>query len=71
MVTASRPFNRSSSRQISLVSTDQASQKLKVPGRTLRRWTQQRGLGVMVAGRRVLTQDDLRLLELLSDGAIS
>jgi len=37
----------------------------------VRRWVQQRGLGMMVAGRRVLTKDDLRLLELLRDGALS
>jgi hypothetical protein len=71
MVAASRPFHRSSSRQALLVGTDHASRQLKVPGRTVRRWVQQRGLGMMVAGRRVLTKDDLRLLELLRDGALS
>jgi hypothetical protein len=72
MVSASksRPFKRSSSRQPSLTSTFEASQTLKIPGRTLRRWTQQRGLGLMVAGRRLLMPEDLRLLELLRDGSI-
>jgi hypothetical protein len=70
MVTATRPFKRSSSRQPSLVGTDQASRTLKVPGRTVRRWVQQRGLGLLVAGRRVLTPEDLRLLQLLRDRAI-
>jgi hypothetical protein len=71
MVAATRPFHRSSSQQVSLVGTDHASRQLRVPTRTVRRWVQQRGLGMLVAGRRVLTQADLRLLELLRDGAVS
>lgn len=59
---------RSRSRQAALLSTDQASRRLRVPGRTVRRWVQQRRLGVMVAGRRVLSPDDVRQLQLHRDG---
>lgn len=71
MVAATRPFHRTSTSQAQLMGTDYAARHLKMPGRTVRRWVQQRGLGVMVAGRRVLTKDDLRLLQLLRDGALS
>lgn len=71
MVTATRPTpSRSSTYQPALVGTDQASRQLRVPGRTVRRWVQQRRLGMMVAGRTVLTPEDLRMLQMLRDGAI-
>lgn len=70
MIAAARPFSRSRRSQLPLVSTHQASQTLRVPGRTVRRWVQQRGLGMMVAGRRVLTSDDVQLLKMMRDGAI-
>jgi hypothetical protein len=71
MIATARPFTRSRRSHMPLVSTAAASQTLRVPGRTVRRWVQQRGLGMMVAGRRVLTADDVRLLKMMRDGAIS
>jgi len=71
MVAATRPIRRTTRNQDPLMSTGHACRQLKVPGRTLRRWVQQRGLGTMVGGRTVLTRGDLQLLRLLRDGDIS
>lgn len=70
MVAAVRPFARPSRKIDPLIGTHQASKQIRVPSRTVRRWVQQRGLGMMVAGRRLLAQDDLKLLRLLRDGVI-
>ena len=69
MVSAIHNRPRAQVTHFDLVGTDQASQRLRVPCRTLRRWVKNSNLGIMVAGRRVLTQADMRLLELMRDGA--
>lgn len=70
MVSRARPFVRTSARQPALIGTDQAAMQLDVPGRTVRRWVQQRNLGTMVAGRRVLSSADVQLLQQVRDGVI-
>jgi excisionase family DNA binding protein len=70
MVTATQPSTRSITSLPSLVGTYQASRQLRVPSRTVRRWVQQRRLGMVVAGRTVLSPEDLRMLQLLRDGGI-
>jgi DNA-binding transcriptional MerR regulator len=69
MVAAVRPIARTPKRD-PLITTQVASRKLNVPSRTLRRWTAERGIGMLVAGRRLLAQDDLKVLKLLRDGVI-
>jgi hypothetical protein len=49
--------------------TVQASTALEVPGRTIRRWVKDKGLGQMVAGRRLLSPSDVRALRTLRDHA--
>lgn len=69
MVTATAPSPSSSSLP-SLVGTHQAARQLRIPSRTLRRWVQQRRLGMLVAGRTVLTPEDMRMLRMLRDGSL-
>jgi hypothetical protein len=61
---ASRPTRRPQ-----LIGTVQASTALEVPGRTIRRWVKDQGLGQMVAGRRLLSPADVRALRTLRDHA--
>jgi len=57
------------SRRPQLMSTVQASTTLQVPGRTIRRWVKDHGLGQIVAGRRLLSPSDVRALQTLRDHA--
>lgn len=59
---------RSTSKQ-QLIGTVQASTALEVPGRTIRRWVKDQGLGQIVAGRRLLSPADVRALRTLRDHA--
>jgi hypothetical protein len=52
-----------------LISTTQASAALEVPGRTIRRWVKDHGLGQMVAGRRLLSPSDVQQLRVMQDQA--
>ena len=58
-----------SARRPQLMGTVQASTTLEVPGRTIRRWVKDKGLGQMVAGRRLLSPSDVRALRTLRDHA--
>jgi excisionase family DNA binding protein len=70
MVARNSPFIRTSSRMPALMGTDRASEQLNVPNRTIRRWVKQRNLGLLVAGRRLLTPADLQALEQIRDAVI-
>ena len=58
-----------SPKKSNLISTTQASTALEVPGRTIRRWVKDQGLGQMVAGLRLLSPADVRALRTLRDHA--
>jgi hypothetical protein len=50
-----------------LLGTDAAASQLAVPARTLRRWAMRRGIGQVVASRRLLTPHDVEQLRQLRD----
>ena len=68
-MTASISRTTRSARRPQLIGTVQASTDLEVPGRTIRRWVKDKGLGQMVAGRRLLSPSDVRALRTLRDHA--
>ena len=56
-------------RRPQLMGTVQASTALEVPGRTIRRWVKDQGLGQMVTGRCLLSPADVRALRTIRDQA--